>query len=145
VEEGWNIPTVAVRVVRGDKKGIQCPGEHLRHPSPLGYKYGDLALQVGGISSIGTNKYGLKSRGTQTPPWLRWREPAATVNYRPVLSSESGYKITNPQLTKENTTEKEKLVAGPRMCLTPRRTDRLTVGRNLTLTSTAFRLPDSKL
>jgi hypothetical protein len=37
-----------------------------------------------------------------------------TVNYRPVLSSERALKITNPQLSKENFKEKEKLVAGPR-------------------------------
>jgi hypothetical protein len=29
-----------------------------------GYKYGDLALQVRGVSRIGTIKYGLESRGT---------------------------------------------------------------------------------
>jgi hypothetical protein len=29
------------------------------HPVPAGYKYGDMALQVGGVSRIGTIKYGL--------------------------------------------------------------------------------------
>jgi hypothetical protein len=38
---------------------------------------------------IGTIKYGLESRGTQTRDGLRWRDPAAIVNYRPVLSLES--------------------------------------------------------
>jgi hypothetical protein len=33
---------------------------------PRGYKYRDLALQVGGISRIGTIKYGFESRETQT-------------------------------------------------------------------------------
>jgi hypothetical protein len=55
--------TTALRVVRGDGKGTQCPGEYLVHPALGGYKYGDLALQVGGISRIGTIKYGLESRG----------------------------------------------------------------------------------
>jgi hypothetical protein len=39
------------------------------NPVPLipgGYKCGDLALQVGGVSRIGTIKYGFESRGTQT-------------------------------------------------------------------------------
>jgi hypothetical protein len=83
-----NTSTLALRVVRGDGKGTQCPGVYLAHPAPGGYKYGDLALQVGGVSRIGTIKYGLESRGTQTRAGLRWRRPVATVNYRPVLSSE---------------------------------------------------------
>jgi hypothetical protein len=32
-----------------------------------------------------TVKYGLKSQGTRTREWLRWRWPVATVNDRPVL------------------------------------------------------------
>jgi hypothetical protein len=35
------------------------------HPVPGGYKYGDLVLQVGGVSRIGTIKYALESRGSQ--------------------------------------------------------------------------------
>jgi hypothetical protein len=31
---------------------------------PGGYKYGDLTLQVGGVSRIGTIKYGPESHGT---------------------------------------------------------------------------------
>jgi hypothetical protein len=38
-------------------------------------------------------------------------KPAATVNYRPVLSSERV--LQTPQLSKENVKEKEKLVVGP--------------------------------
>jgi hypothetical protein len=64
VEAGYNTSTVALRVVRGDAKGTHCPGVNLGHPSPGGYKYRDLALQVGGVSIIGTIKYGLKSHGT---------------------------------------------------------------------------------
>jgi hypothetical protein len=50
-------------VVRGDGKGTQCSGIYLGHTVPGGYKYGDLALQVGGVSRIGTIKYGLQSHG----------------------------------------------------------------------------------
>jgi hypothetical protein len=53
VEAGSNTSTVALRVVRGDGKGTQC--------LPGGYKYGDLVLQVGGLSKMGTIKYGLDS------------------------------------------------------------------------------------
>jgi hypothetical protein len=47
--EGQNSSTVALRVVRGDVKGTQGPGVQLGHPVPRGCKYGDLALQVGGV------------------------------------------------------------------------------------------------
>jgi hypothetical protein len=70
------------------QKGTQRPGVYVGHPDPGGYKYGDLALQVGGVSRIGTIKYGLESSGTQTRAGLRWRGPAATVNERPIFSSE---------------------------------------------------------
>jgi hypothetical protein len=61
VEARENTSTVALLVVRGDGKGTQCPGVYLGHPVPGGYKYGDLALQVGGVSRIGTIIYGLES------------------------------------------------------------------------------------
>jgi hypothetical protein len=53
-------------------------------------------------------------------------------------SSQRGrYKITNPQLSKENFKEKEKLVMGPDGGgLTPGQTGRLTVGQKATLTLT---------
>jgi hypothetical protein len=38
--------------VGGDEKGTQCLGVYLSHPVPGGYKYGDLALQVGGVSNL---------------------------------------------------------------------------------------------
>jgi hypothetical protein len=57
------IPPPCMWVVRGNGKGSQCPGVHLGHLVPGGYKYGDLALQVGDVSRIGTIKYGLESRG----------------------------------------------------------------------------------
>jgi hypothetical protein len=59
----WHL-ALALRVVRGDGKGTQCPGVYLGHPVPGGYKYGDLTPQVGGVSRIGTIKCGLESRGT---------------------------------------------------------------------------------
>jgi hypothetical protein len=84
------------RVVRGDGKGTQCPGVYLGHPGTGGYKYGDLILQVGGVSRIGTIKYGIEPSGTQTRAGLRWRGPAATVNYRPVLLSERALQNNKP-------------------------------------------------
>jgi hypothetical protein len=51
VEAGWNTSAVAQRVVRGDEKGTHCPGVELGHLIPGGYKYGDLVLQVGGVSN----------------------------------------------------------------------------------------------
>jgi hypothetical protein len=78
-----------------------------------------------GVSRIGTIKYGLEFKGTQTRAALRWQGPSATIHYRPVLSSERALQITNPQLSKESFMEKEKSVAGPRWV-----PDRQTVGRN---------------
>jgi hypothetical protein len=46
------------------------------------------------------------------------------------------YKITNPQLSKENFKEKEKLVKGPDCSLTLGQTGRLTVGSKITLALT---------
>jgi hypothetical protein len=40
---------------------INCIG--VVNSVPGGYKYGDLALLVGGVSRIGTIKYGFESRG----------------------------------------------------------------------------------
>jgi hypothetical protein len=57
--------TAALRVIKGDKKGTQCPGVQLGHPVPGGYKYGDLALQGGGVSGE-TVKYGREFCGTLT-------------------------------------------------------------------------------
>jgi hypothetical protein len=99
--------------VRGDGKGTQYLGVYLGHPVPGGYKYGDLALQVWEVSKIGAIKYGLESRGTQIREALRWRGPAATVNYRPVLSSERALQITNHNCLK-TISRRKKLVADPR-------------------------------
>jgi hypothetical protein len=61
--------TVTLRVVGGDKKGS------------LDFE---------------TAKYGRESHRTQTREWLRWQGPAATVNDRPVLSSERTPQINKP-------------------------------------------------
>jgi hypothetical protein len=96
VEVGWNISNVALRIVRGDEEGTQCPGEILGHPGPGGHIYEDLALKVGRVPKIGIMKYGLESRGTQTGEGLRWRGPAARVNYRPVFLSEKALQNNKP-------------------------------------------------
>jgi hypothetical protein len=59
-----------------------CPWVYLGHPVPEGYQYGDLGVQVGGVSRIATIKYGLEYRGTALA------RTTAAINYRPVLSSE---------------------------------------------------------
>jgi hypothetical protein len=51
VEAGSNTATVALRIEGGDEKGTQCLGVP-GHPVPGGYKYGDLALQVAGVSNL---------------------------------------------------------------------------------------------
>jgi hypothetical protein len=44
--------TVALGGVGSDGKGTQCLGVLLGHLVPGGYKYEDLALQVGGVSNL---------------------------------------------------------------------------------------------
>jgi hypothetical protein len=98
-----------------------------------------MALQVGGVSKIGTIKYGLESRGTA----LARSSSNSKLQTRPLVREGA----TNPELSKEKFKEKEKLIVGPRWVpdiktdwptgyLTSRRTGRLTVGRNVTLTLT---------
>jgi hypothetical protein len=45
--------------------GTQFPGVYLGHPVPGGYKYGNLALQVGGVSDEAV-KYGREFYRTST-------------------------------------------------------------------------------
>jgi hypothetical protein len=52
VEAGSNTSTVALRAVGGYEKGTQCLGVLLGHTLPGGYKYGDLVLQVWGVSNL---------------------------------------------------------------------------------------------
>jgi hypothetical protein len=60
VEAGYNTSTVALRIVRDDKKGTQCRGYNWAT-----LLLGDLALQVGGVSKE-TVKYGREFCGTST-------------------------------------------------------------------------------
>jgi hypothetical protein len=86
-----------VLVQIANKMGFKkVPGVYWVHPVSGGYNYGDLALQVGGVSSTGTIKYGLESRGTQTGAGLRWPGPAATINYGLALSSERALHNNKP-------------------------------------------------
>jgi hypothetical protein len=48
------------------------------HPAPGGYKYGDLALQVGGVSNE-TIKYGHEFCWIWTRELLLWQGPKAIV------------------------------------------------------------------
>jgi hypothetical protein len=45
------------------QQGTQCPGVYLAYPIPEGYKYGDLAFLVGGVSDETVN-YGREFCGT---------------------------------------------------------------------------------
>jgi hypothetical protein len=74
VEAGWNTSTVTLRVVGGDEKR---------------------SLESD------TVKYGHESYGTRTRKLLRWRGPAATVNDRPVLSSERAPQIKKPATVRQ--------------------------------------------
>jgi hypothetical protein len=51
-EADSNTSTVALRTVGSDENGAQYLGVKLGHPVPGRDKYGDLALQVGGVSNL---------------------------------------------------------------------------------------------
>jgi hypothetical protein len=75
--------------------------EVLGHPVPRGYKYGDLDLQVRGVSNESV-KYGREFCGTWPPESLLWYGPETIVrvNYRPVLSSERASHSKKPTIVK---------------------------------------------
>jgi hypothetical protein len=82
----------------------------LGHRVPGGYKYGDLALQVGGVSNL--------------------PGAAAIAHDRTVPSSERAPPLSDTQLSGRN----KNLLLDPRWGFTPRETGRLNVGHNITLT-----------
>jgi hypothetical protein len=117
---------VALRVVRGDKKGTECVGVQLGHPFLGGYKYGDLALQVGGVSrwdnkmwswvlrDLGPRVIASCTSKLQTHPLVREGAPQHEDRKCPTLIQIWSW------VTDEG--------------LTPRQTGQLTVGCNITWT-----------
>jgi hypothetical protein len=86
-------------------------------------------LRSGSLESE-TVEYGHESRETLTLECLLWRGPGATVNDRPVLSSERERErptSTNPLLSDSN----KNLVLVPRWVFDTKTDHRLTVGRNI--------------
>jgi hypothetical protein len=53
MEVALNTSTIAQQIIGGDKKGTQCLRRvKLAHLVPRGYKYGNLALQIRGVSNL---------------------------------------------------------------------------------------------
>jgi hypothetical protein len=67
-EVGSNTSTAALRVVQGEGKGTRCLGVQLDHPVTGGYKYGILALQVGGVSTMGQQNMVVSP--SKSDPWM---------------------------------------------------------------------------
>jgi hypothetical protein len=91
-------------------------------PRSWEYKYGDLTLEVKGVSNLRQKIW------SRVQEWLCWREPAAIVNVRPVLSLER-----TQHKNKTATVWQQKKKISSNGDLTPRETCWLTVGRNMTL------------
>jgi hypothetical protein len=66
-------------MVSEEPRSPESRKRRLGHPVPGRYKYGDLALQVRGVSNIGTIKYGSEFCGTWTREGLLWQGPEAIV------------------------------------------------------------------
>jgi hypothetical protein len=82
---GSNTSIVTLRVVGGDEKG---------------------SLESEAV------KYGHESYGTRTRKWLRWREPVAIANDRPVLSSERAPHTDRTVTFKQEETSGHELLPG---------------------------------
>jgi hypothetical protein len=114
--------------------GTQCPGVYLGNPVPEGYEYGDLVRQAGGVLRIGTIKYG-------RVPWnsgpngtaLAMTSSNSKLQTRPLIG-EGATKYQTRNCPKKISRTKKNWSRDPHGCLTPRRTGRLTVGLNITLT-----------
>jgi hypothetical protein len=78
------------------------PGGITGHPVPGGYKYRELALQVGGVSDEPV-KYGREFSGTSTQERLLWQglEAIVQVNYKRILSSERVPHIKKPAIVRQ--------------------------------------------
>jgi hypothetical protein len=123
VEAGSNTFTVTLWVVGGVEKGTQCLGYN-RTTLFLGIcKYGELAIQVGGVSNgleSETVTCGYESSGTRIWEWLRWRGPATIVNYTPILSSE---RMLHKEYNRKCSVGKHKFWSWASRGLSPRRTN----------------------
>jgi hypothetical protein len=78
VEAGYNSSTVIPASRKRQQKGIPVPGGITGSPCSWGYKYGNLALQVGGVSDE-TVKYGREFCWISTQESLFWQGPEAIV------------------------------------------------------------------
>jgi hypothetical protein len=75
VEAGQNTSTAALRVARDDRREPTARGYRITGPPVPGvHKYGDLALQVGGVSDD-TVKYGYGFCATECHRILRFEGP----------------------------------------------------------------------
>jgi hypothetical protein len=87
----------------------QCLLLELGYPVPGISKYGSLAFQIESLK-FRNIKFGHESRGARIRERLPWQGPTATVNCRPVLSSERAPIITKPQLSKDNLKKKNRKI-----------------------------------
>jgi hypothetical protein len=97
-----------------------------RHFVSIKYKYGDLALQVGGVSNE-TVKYGREFCGTSTPRVTAQKQLYSKLQTRPLVR-EGATKEQTRSCLKEISSRKKIWSRVPDGRLTPRQTDRLTFG-----------------
>jgi hypothetical protein len=119
------------------RKENPVPGVYLGHPVPVGYKYGGPGPPGWGSLKNWDNKIWSWVPQDWDPRETELARPAAKVNYRPVLSSERDLQYNKPpNCPKKISRWKKNWLRVPDDCMSPRRTGRLTVGRNIILTLT---------
>jgi hypothetical protein len=114
---------------RRRRKGNPVPEVIMGHPVPGGYKYEDLVWESLESETV---KYGHESRRTRTQEWVCWWGPAATVNDKPILSSE---RMLHKDYNRKCSVGKLNYWSWFSKGLSPRRTDwRPTASRKVILT-----------
>jgi hypothetical protein len=102
---------------RRRRKVNPVPGDITESPSSREIWIREPGLEVRGSLESENLKCAHESHGTRTGKWLRWREPTAIVNDRPILSSE---RMLHKDYNGKCSVEKVLVVS---RILSPRKTD----------------------
>jgi hypothetical protein len=136
VEADSNTPTVLPASRTRRRKGTQCLGYNWDTPFLGGYKYGYLAPMLGEYRIWDSKIWSLVPEDTdQRMTALAKARSNCKWQTHPLITKGAPH-----QQTRKCVTVTKIWFWAPDGCLTPRKTGRLTVGRNMTLTQFSLRL-----